>query len=488
MSYIPSDFDNLNEGLNILNVVENSEVLPFYEGSFSDKGLGYKQQYSLYGDLTLDIQDDPTHLTMDFCYIFKDYADIYPGTPLNFKLQVYGGDGGEGVATLLQEIDLTNYTKTITEDSDGNVVWLYEGFNLNSLTILNNLSGDTIFTVEFYIGHTNPSRVYVRGFNSLCSFNRNGIWDVPQSEMPIVLKWITKPIISFSVERKDPLSDILLVSFNGTFDNSYLGARYNLLSQIDMNYVNPISGTSSTINFTSGTDYTISGNTFYSGNGSSMEAIEVDLQQFFAQGITFDLFVGTSLNYNFSQDDTIDNSPIFNWGNEYGTRFFNVNGQLRVNNRDFLNDLFATLYPVGAIYITDDVNFNPANVFGGTWERIKDAYLVANGDVYGYSGGSRTHTHSIPNHNHGLSSGFAQIIIRSGNQGVEYNEKSTSSWTANYWSRGGSGAGGSSGPHTLGSALGGTTDNKTGLNTNAGYNEPPYRGFYVWKCTGRVYM
>ena len=39
MSYIPSDFDNLNGGFNILNIVENSSSLPTYEGSYADKGL-----------------------------------------------------------------------------------------------------------------------------------------------------------------------------------------------------------------------------------------------------------------------------------------------------------------------------------------------------------------------------------------------------------------------------------------------------------------
>ena len=37
-------------------------------------------------------------------------------------------------------------------------------------------------------------------------------------------------------------------------------------------------------------------------------------------------------------------------------------------------------YPVGSVYMTIDGTFSPGNTFGGTWTRLKDAYLYAAGD------------------------------------------------------------------------------------------------------------
>lgn len=52
------------------------------------------------------------------------------------------------------------------------------------------------------------------------------------------------------------------------------------------------------------------------------------------------------------------------------------------------------LYPVGSIYISVNAT-NPATLFGGTWEQIKDRFLLAAGDAYaaGSTGGEATHTH-----------------------------------------------------------------------------------------------
>ena len=61
-------------------------------------------------------------------------------------------------------------------------------------------------------------------------------------------------------------------------------------------------------------------------------------------------------------------------------------------------------YPVGAIYLSVD-NTNPATLFGGTWEQIKDKFLLCAGDTYsaGGTGGEATHILSpeeMGNHSH----------------------------------------------------------------------------------------
>ena len=62
------------------------------------------------------------------------------------------------------------------------------------------------------------------------------------------------------------------------------------------------------------------------------------------------------------------------------------------------------IYPVGSIYISVN-STNPASLFGGTWEQIKDRFLLAAGDAYaaGSTGGEAMHTLTVdemPSHCH----------------------------------------------------------------------------------------
>lgn len=54
---------------------------------------------------------------------------------------------------------------------------------------------------------------------------------------------------------------------------------------------------------------------------------------------------------------------------------------------------FDDIYPVGSIYMSVN-NTNPGTLFGGTWERIQDRFLLAAGSTYsaGATGGAATHT------------------------------------------------------------------------------------------------
>lgn len=63
-------------------------------------------------------------------------------------------------------------------------------------------------------------------------------------------------------------------------------------------------------------------------------------------------------------------------------------------------------YPIGSIYLSVN-NTSPASLFGGTWEKIQDRFLLASGSSYslGATGGEKTHTLTIsemPSHDHPL--------------------------------------------------------------------------------------
>ena len=61
--------------------------------------------------------------------------------------------------------------------------------------------------------------------------------------------------------------------------------------------------------------------------------------------------------------------------------------------------ILDVVYPVGSIYISVNET-NPGTLFGGTWEQIKDRFLLACGDAYinGKTGGRANHKHPTSEH------------------------------------------------------------------------------------------
>lgn len=80
-----------------------------------------------------------------------------------------------------------------------------------------------------------------------------------------------------------------------------------------------------------------------------------------------------------------------------------------------VTNIWKVIYPVGSIYMSVN-STSPGTLFGGTWERIQDRFLLSAGSTYsaGATGGEATHTlsaaempshtHSVGAHAHGLNS------------------------------------------------------------------------------------
>nr|DAP16304.1 MAG TPA: baseplate protein [Caudoviricetes sp.] len=70
------------------------------------------------------------------------------------------------------------------------------------------------------------------------------------------------------------------------------------------------------------------------------------------------------------------------------------------------DQLYEKVYPVGSVYMTSDDNFNPEEVFGGTWHHVTDdVYLKAVMSGGGSRGGSTDHVitaSNLPPHVHGM--------------------------------------------------------------------------------------
>lgn len=71
-------------------------------------------------------------------------------------------------------------------------------------------------------------------------------------------------------------------------------------------------------------------------------------------------------------------------------------GRTRFTQNDF-KELFLLLHPVGGPPYVSENPTSPAELYGGTWERIKGKFIMGASDDYpaGSTGGSATHTQTL---------------------------------------------------------------------------------------------
>ncbi len=141
---------------------------------------------------------------------------------------------------------------------------------------------------------------------------------------------------------------------------------------------------------------------------------------------------------------------------------------------------FDEIYPVGSIYLSAN-STSPASLFGGTWEQLKDTFLLAAGDSYtaGDMGGETEHTLTVdemPSHDHyiGLLN-TASNYLPNGSKAVRSLRFKSSTYT----------------PYINGVATDTpSTDisDDTFIQTSGGgaahNNMPPYLTVYMWQRVG----
>lgn len=168
-----------------------------------------------------------------------------------------------------------------------------------------------------------------------------------------------------------------------------------------------------------------------------------------------------------------------------------------VNGNNNLNTsaVCDLIYPVGSIYLSIG-STSPATLFGGSWEKIKDRFLLGAGDIYflGNTGGESQHTllqSELPSHTHDvsgntLSNGAHTHQVRgganvssSGKAGLESYASHYSSWRTISSSNSNGNPALSAGEHTHSISL---TSSSTG-GENAHNNMPPYIAVNIWKRT-----
>ena len=141
--------------------------------------------------------------------------------------------------------------------------------------------------------------------------------------------------------------------------------------------------------------------------------------------------------------------------------------------KKFISALFLLMHPVGTPYASENPT-SPAELYGGTWEQIKDSFILAAGDTYaaGSKGGEANHTlanNEMPSHTHIVTAYYNygwNIKV-----GLELGEMLTSPNHINI-----------TGSQSIGTDIGrgylGTNDSGGGQPHN---NMPPYYSMYIWR-------
>lgn len=126
--------------------------------------------------------------------------------------------------------------------------------------------------------------------------------------------------------------------------------------------------------------------------------------------------------------------------------------------------LLDKLWPVGSIYQSSS-STSPASLFGGTWEKIKDQFILAAGNTYaaGSTGGEATHKLTdaeMPRHVHNIAKG-TKNANGTGTKFEIYDayQSETSIEAGYYW----------------------TSTTLFAGNSKPHNNMPPYVAMYVWK-------
>lgn len=125
-------------------------------------------------------------------------------------------------------------------------------------------------------------------------------------------------------------------------------------------------------------------------------------------------------------------------------------------------------WPIGSIYMSVS-NTSPASLFGGTWERISDRFLLGASGTYpaGATGGEFAHTltqSELPNYSLSVTNGSNVIRSKTGNSADAYVQTQSGGWGIPNWES-----------KTVTVASGGSGE--------AHNNMPPYLAVYMWKRT-----
>ena len=140
-----------------------------------------------------------------------------------------------------------------------------------------------------------------------------------------------------------------------------------------------------------------------------------------------------------------------------------------------IKDIINIVYPVGSYYWSSNAT-SPSELFGGTWEQVKDRFVLAAGDSYkvGNSGGSASHSHTLSANGAACIGNYSNVTAFSSGGRYKWKDYNSGSnmWA---WTHNADGAVTSSTNHYNDGSFVSLTGS-----TDAANNMPPYITAYCW--------
>lgn len=258
---------------------------------------------------------------------------------------------------------------------------LKKGATIKSQTITNGS--------QQLIGEAGGTASMEGGFNNVES--DTFIFGLTDSRGNTVNKYLTLDMINYikltcnlTVE-KPTVDGVIKFNVSGNYFNDTFGAQYNYLA---LEYRIKKEGEDWSEWALITEEYTLNDNKY--NVDSKITGLD------YRKAYTIQVRVQDRIDLIPSAEKTVKATPVFDWG----ANDFNFNVPVTFEGKSLID----LIYPVGSIYMAVNY-FDPATIFGGTWERIMDKFLLGSGAIYasGQEGGEATHTLTVaemPSHSH----------------------------------------------------------------------------------------
>ena len=287
-------------------------------------------------------------------------------------------------------------------------------------------------------------------------------YSIPTEYTKSIIQYTPINIDSFSFKRENSTSSNIKLNAQIRYKQATFGTNENVPT------IKWKLGADGTLNTLTTSDYTIDTE---NDKITISNLILENVLPYTSEG-RFYLYVNDLLTEDTENEPVTRGTPTC----DMGEHDFQVNGELYVadTNRENRKEIRDLIYPIGSIYMSIN-DTNPSLLFGGTWEQLKDRFLLGSGDTYsnGDTGGSEKVTltvNQMPKHAHEPSNGSNYGFLTYKQGGTTTRSRFASGTSGAYTHQA-----------TTQSDLEFSGATASSGNTESHENMPPYLVVYMWK-------